>query len=158
MINPNRDRFDNVLTTLGGASPGKNMTPPESPTGPLDKPQDLIFDEPSTKTPHKCSGSMVRINKTPTSAAPAISPQAVQETTTPQSEESMQLRLPRRPILQNSKTIQPPQQQENQPHAATNKQGDGVIHDKANKLLKEVKSGHEAYSYHIKDYTGLFPV
>jgi hypothetical protein len=27
-INLNRDRFDNVLTTLGGASPGKNVTPP----------------------------------------------------------------------------------------------------------------------------------
>jgi hypothetical protein len=27
-----------------------------------------------------------------------------------------------------------------------------------NKLLKEVKSGHEAYSYHVEDFAGLFPV
>jgi hypothetical protein len=32
------------------------------------------------------------------------------------------------------------------------------IHDKAIKLLKEVKSRHEVYSYHIKDFAGLFPV
>jgi hypothetical protein len=81
-INLNRDRFDNVLTTLGGASPGKNITPSESPTGPLDEPQDLLlqptldFDKPSTETPHERSGSMVRIDETLTSVAPAISPQA----------------------------------------------------------------------------------
>jgi hypothetical protein len=163
-INLNRDRFDNVLTTLGGASPGKNITPPESPMGPLDKPQDLLlqptldFDKPSTETPHERSGSMVRIDETPTSTAPAISPQAGQETTTPQSEESTQLGLPQRPILQNSKTIKPQRQMETQPHVATNDQGNGIMHDRANKLLREVKSGHKVYSYHVEDFAGLFPV
>ncbi len=50
------------------------------------------------------------------------------------------------------------QQEERQSQAATNKQGDGVIHDKTNKLLKEVRSRNEAYSFYVKDFAGLFPV
>jgi hypothetical protein len=53
---------------------------------------------------------------------------------------------------------QPRQQDERQPHEATNEQGDSVIHDKTNKLLKEVKSGHEAHSFYVEDFAGLFPV
>jgi hypothetical protein len=112
-INLNRDRFNNALTTLGGASPSKNATPPESPTGPQDEQQDLLFqpaldfDEPANKTPQECIGSTVRIDKTPTSEAPALSPQAGQEATTLTPEEGMQLRVPRRPILRNSELIQP---------------------------------------------------
>jgi hypothetical protein len=45
-----------------------------------------------------------------------------------------------------------------QPHKATSKQEDSVIHDKANRLLKEVKSGHEVHSFYIEDFAGLFPV
>jgi hypothetical protein len=41
-INLNRDRLDNVLTALGGLSPGKNITPPDLPTDPLDEPVDLL--------------------------------------------------------------------------------------------------------------------
>jgi hypothetical protein len=50
------------------------------------------------------------------------------------------------------------QQEERQSRAATNKQGDGVIHDKTNKLLKEVRSGNEAYSFYVEDFAGLFTV
>jgi hypothetical protein len=112
-INLNRDRFDNVLTTLGGASPSKNATPPESPTSPQDEQQDLLFqpaldfDEPANKTPQERICSMVRIDETPTSKAPALSPQAGQEATTLTPEEGMQLRLPQCPILHNSELIRP---------------------------------------------------
>jgi hypothetical protein len=112
-INLNRDRFNNMLTTLGGASPSKNATPPESPTGPQDEQQDLLFqpaldfDEPANETPQERIGSTVRIDETPTSKAPALSPQAEQEATTLTPEEGMQLRLPQRPILRNSESIRP---------------------------------------------------
>jgi hypothetical protein len=50
------------------------------------------------------------------------------------------------------------QQEERQSRAATNEQGDGVIHDKTNKLLKEVRSRNKAYSFYVEDFAGLFPV
>jgi hypothetical protein len=53
---------------------------------------------------------------------------------------------------------QPLQQEERQPHEATNEQEDSIIHDKANKLLKVVKSGHEVHSFYVEDFAGLFPV
>ncbi len=163
-INLNRDRFDNVLNTLGGASPSKNVTPPESPTGPQDEQQDLLFqptldfDEPANETPQERIGSTVRIDETPTSKAPALSPQAGQEATTLTPEEGMQLRLPRCPILRKSESIWPQQQMETQPHEDTNDKDDGVVLDRANKLLREMKSGRKVYSYHVEDFSGLFPV
>ena len=158
-INLNRDRFTNVLTTLGGMSPRKNTTPPKSPTDPLDKPEDLPlpprldYEEPDSNDPHECSPSMVRINKTPTSVATIGSPQAE-----PQKGEEEHAGASRRPILRRNNALQLQQQEKRQPRAATIEQGDGVIHNRANKLLREVKSGHEAYSFHIEDFTGLFPV
>ncbi len=53
---------------------------------------------------------------------------------------------------------QPLQQEEKQPHEATNKQEDSVIHDKASKLLKVAKSRHEVHSFYVKDFARLFPV
>jgi hypothetical protein len=50
------------------------------------------------------------------------------------------------------------QQEDLQSHEATSKQEDSVIHNKANKLLKEVKSGHEVHSFYVEDFAGLFPV
>jgi hypothetical protein len=47
---------------------------------------------------------------------------------------------------------------ETQPHKDTNNKGDGVAFDRANKLLREMKSGHEVDSYHVEDFAGLFPV
>jgi hypothetical protein len=41
-INLHRDRFDNVLTVLGGTSPAKIITPPELPPDPFDEPVDLL--------------------------------------------------------------------------------------------------------------------
>ncbi len=163
-INLSRDRFNNVLTTLGGASPSKNATPPELSTGPQDEQQDLLFqpaldfNEPANKTSQECIGSTVRIDETPTSKAPALSPQAGQEATTLMPEEGMQLRLPRCPILRNSELIRPQRQMETQPHKDTNDKDDGVILDRANKLLREMKSRHEVDSYHVEDFAGLFPV
>ncbi len=110
-INLNRDRFNNALTTLGGASPSKNVTPPESPTDPQDEQQGLLFqpaldfEEPAKETPQECIGSLVRIDETPMSKAPALSPQAGQEATILMPEEGMQLRLPQCPILHNSELI-----------------------------------------------------
>jgi hypothetical protein len=116
-INLNRDRFDNVLTTLGGKSPGKNITPPESPTGLLDKPQDLLlpptldYDEPTDDTSQKLSGSMVRIKDTPTSVAPAASPQAEHENTPPLTRRRYATRIPTAP--------NPTKQQDNPATATT---------------------------------------
>ncbi len=45
-----------------------------------------------------------------------------------------------------------------QTHNYTNDQEVGFIHDKVNKLLKEVKNGHKVHSFYIKDFAGLFPV
>ncbi len=163
-INLNRERFDNALTTLGGASPRKNTTPPESPMGPQDEQQDLLFqavldfNEPAKETPQERIGSTVRIDETPTSKAPALSPQAGQEATTLMPEEGMQLRLPQRPILRNSESIWPQRQIETQPHEDTNDKDDGVILNRVNKLLREMKSRHEVDSYHVEDFAGLFPV
>jgi hypothetical protein len=163
-INLNRDRFDNVLTTLGGASPSKNATPPESPMGPQDEQQDLLFqpaldfNEPANETPQERIGSTVRIDETPTSKAPALSLQAGQEATTLTPEEGMQLRLPQRLILRNSGLIRPQRQMETQPHEDTNNKDDRVMLDRANKLLRAMKSGHEVDSYHVEDFSGLFPV
>jgi hypothetical protein len=84
-INLNRDRFNNVLTVLGGMSPGKNITPPELPTDPLDEPVDLLppsmqaYDEPADNEPQECGSSTVRINETPTSASSVASPQPEHE-------------------------------------------------------------------------------
>jgi hypothetical protein len=50
------------------------------------------------------------------------------------------------------------QQEELQPHKATSEQEDSVIHDKANRLLKEVKIGHEVHGFYVEDFAGLFPV
>jgi hypothetical protein len=47
---------------------------------------------------------------------------------------------------------------ETQPHEDTNNKDDGVILDRANKLLREMKSGQKVYSYHVEDFTGLFLV
>jgi hypothetical protein len=142
-INLNRDRFDNVLTVLGGTSPGKNITPPESPTDPLDKPVDLLpplmqaYDEPANNEPQEHGSSMVRINETPTSASSVASPQPEHERAIPQPEEEVQPGLSRQPILQNSEMTQSMQQEERQSRAATNEQGDGVINNKTNKLQKQ---------------------
>jgi hypothetical protein len=158
-INLNRDRFTNVLTTLGGTSPSKNITPPESPTDPLDEPEDLPlpptldYEEPDGDDPHERGPSTVRINETPTSMATIGSPQAE-----PQTGEEEYVGASQRPILRRNNALQLQQQEKRQPRAATIEQGDGVIHNRANKLLREVKSGHEAYSFHIEDFTGLFPV
>jgi hypothetical protein len=95
MINLNKDRFDNVLTVLGGTSPGKNITPPESPTDPLDEPVDLLppsmqaYDEPADDEPQERGSSTVRINKTPTSASSVASPQPEHERAIPQPEEEV---------------------------------------------------------------------
>jgi hypothetical protein len=43
-------------------------------------------------------------------------------------------------------------------HKATNKQEDSVIHNKVNKLLKEVKNRHEVHSFYVEDFAELFPV
>jgi hypothetical protein len=43
-------------------------------------------------------------------------------------------------------------------HEATNEQEDSVIHNKVNKLLKEVKNGHEVHRFYVEDFAGLFPV
>jgi hypothetical protein len=70
-INLNRDRFDNVLTALGGSSPGKNITPPDSPTDPLDEPVDLLpppmpnYDRLADNELQDHGRSTVWINKTP---------------------------------------------------------------------------------------------
>jgi hypothetical protein len=163
-INLNRDRLNNALTTLGGASPSKNATPPESLMGPQDEQQDLLFqpalyfDEPANENPQKRIGSTVRIDETPTSKAPALSPQAGQEATTLMPEEGMQLRFPRCPILCNSESIWLQRQMETQPHKDTNNKDDGVVLDRANKLLREMKSGHKVDSYHVEDFSGLFLV
>jgi hypothetical protein len=53
---------------------------------------------------------------------------------------------------------QPLIQEEVQLHEATNNQEDSVIHNKVNKLLKEVKNGHEVHSFYVEDFAGLFPV
>jgi hypothetical protein len=163
-INLNRDRFSNVLTVLGGTSPGKNITPPESPTDPLDELVDLLpplmqaYDEPANDEPQERGSLTVRINKPPTSASSVASPQPEHERAIPQPEEEVQPGLSRKPILRNSEMTQPTQQEERQSWAATNEQGDGVIHNKTNKLLKEVRSGNEAYSFYVEDFAGLFPV
>jgi hypothetical protein len=163
-INLNRDRFDNALTVLGGTSPSKNITPPESPTDPLDDPADLLpppmqgYNALADDEHHERSRSTVRINDTPTSESPIASPQAEHERPLSRSGKDGETEAVWQPILRNSKTVQPPQQEERQRHTSTNKQGDSVVHDRANKLLKEVKSGHEAYCYHVEDFAGLFPV
>ncbi len=43
------------------------------------------------------------------------------------------------------------------PHGAADGREDGVVHDRANKLLKVVEGGHVVYGYHIEDFFGLFP-
>jgi hypothetical protein len=127
--------------------------------GPQDEQQNLLFQPASdfnklaNETPQERIGSIVRIDETPTSKAPALSPQAGQEATSLMPEEGMQLRLPRCPILRNSELIWLQRQMETQPH-----EDDGVILDRANKLLREMKSGHEVDSYHVEDFAGLFPV
>jgi hypothetical protein len=45
-----------------------------------------------------------------------------------------------------------------QTHNYTNDQENGFIHDKVNKLLKEVKNGHKVHSFYVKVFAGLFPV
>ncbi len=163
-INLNRERFNNVLTALGVASPSKNITPPDLPIHPLDEPVDLLpllmpnYDDLTNKEPQDRGHSTVWINKTPTSEPPNKSLQVEQGSPPPQPQEEVQPCPPQQPILRNNKTSQPPQQEEMQPHKATSKQEDSIIHDKANKLLKEVKSGHKVHSYYVKDFAGLFPV
>jgi hypothetical protein len=73
-INLNRDRFNNMLTSLGGLPSSKNITPPDSPTDTLVNPADLLpplmpnYDELTGKEPQDWGRTTVRINKTPTSA------------------------------------------------------------------------------------------
>jgi hypothetical protein len=130
-INLNRDRFNNVLTVLGGTSPGKNITPPELSTDPLDEPVDLLpplmqaYDEPANDEPQERGSSMVRINETPISTSSVASPQPEHERAIPQPEEEVQPGLSRQPILRNSEMTQPMQQEERQSWAATNEQGYG---------------------------------
>ena len=104
------------------------------------------------------SRSTVRINDTPTSVSLIASSQAEHKRPLSRPGKEGQTEVVRRPILRNSETVQPPQQEERQQHAFTNEQGDSVVHDRANKLLKEVRSGHEAYYYHVEDFAGLFLV
>jgi hypothetical protein len=95
-INLNKNRFNNVLTVLGGTSPGKNITPPESPTDPLDKPGDILppsmqaYDEPANNEPQECGSSTVRINETPISASSVTSPQPEYGRAIPQPEKEVQ--------------------------------------------------------------------
>jgi hypothetical protein len=83
-INLSRDRFDNVLMALGGASPSKNITPPDSPTDPLDESVDLLplpmpnYDELTEEEPQDHGRSTVWINNTPTSQPPNASPRVEQ--------------------------------------------------------------------------------
>jgi hypothetical protein len=59
-INLNRDRFVNVLSALGNASPSKRVTPPESPSGPEEELDNAApqpnpdLEEPSHKSPQEC--------------------------------------------------------------------------------------------------------
>jgi hypothetical protein len=108
-INLNRDRFDYVLTALGGASPSKNITPPDSPTYPLDEPVDLLplpmsnYDDLTNKEPQDQGHSTVWINKTPTSEPPNESLQVEQGSSPPQPQEEVQPRPPQQPILRNTR-------------------------------------------------------
>jgi hypothetical protein len=88
-INMNRDRFDNVLMALGGSSPGKNITPPDLPTGPFDEPVDLLplpmpnYDGLADDELQDRCRSTVWINKTPTSKPSNASPQVERESPPP---------------------------------------------------------------------------
>jgi hypothetical protein len=163
-INLNRDRFNNVLSALSSVSPSKRVTPPESPTGPeaeLDNapPQHTLdLEEPPHERPQERSGSTVRIDATPMSVAPAKPMQEGQEAATLSPAEGAQLGCPRRPILRNNKTAQQHGHTGTHPHGAADGREDGVVHNKANKLLKVVEGGHVVYGYHVKDFSGLFPV
>jgi hypothetical protein len=116
------------------------------------------YDGPANKELQDHGRSTVRINKTPTSKPSNAPPQVEHESPPPQPQEEIQPGPPPQLILWNNEMTQPPQQEEWQPHKATNEHKDSIIHDKANKLLKVVKSGHEVHSFYLKDFAGLFSV
>jgi hypothetical protein len=111
----------------------------------------------SKEEPQGRPSSTIRINETPTCEPPTASPQADQGYPPPQLQEEERPHLPPWPILRNSESNQPPQLEAVQ-NNYTNDQEDGFIHDKVNKLLKEVKNGHKVHSFYVKDFAGLFPV
>ena len=110
-INLNRDRFDNVLTVLGGTSPGKNITLPELPTDPLDDPADLLpplmhgYNALADEEHPERSRSTVRINDTPTSMSLIASSQAEHERPLSRPGKEGQTEVVQRPILRNSETV-----------------------------------------------------
>ncbi len=100
----------------------------------------------------------MRINATPASVAPAEPTQEGQEATVPSPADGAQLGCPRCLILRNNKTAQQRGHAATDPHGAADGREDGVVHDRANKLLKVVEGSHVVYGYHVKDFSGLFPV
>ena len=100
----------------------------------------------------------MRINATPASVAPAKPTKEGQEAAIPSPADGAQLRCLRCLILRNIETAQQCGHALTDPHGAADGREDGVVHDRANKLLKVVEGGHVVYGYHVKDFSGLFPV
>ncbi len=153
-----------MLSALGSASPGKRVTPLESPTGPEEEldnaaPQPAPdLEEPPHERPQERSGSTVRINATPASIAPAEPTQEGQEAAVPSPADGAQLGCPQRPILSNNEMAQQRGHAATDPRGAADRREDGMVHDRANKLLKVVEGGHVVYGYHVEDFSGLFPI
>ncbi len=99
---------------------------------------------------------MVRIHATPASVAPVKPTQEGQEAAVPSPAEGAQLGCPQRPILRNNETAQQHGHTATHPHGTADGREDGVVHDKANKLLKVVEGGHMVYGYHVEDFSGIF--
>jgi hypothetical protein len=155
-INLNRDRFDNVLTSLGGSpSSTQDDAPPDSSDGtgdpslPSGKPP-ADPDLGSAGTP--VGTGAVRINKSPTHNYP---PNPTAPTMPAQPPQSILRKSPGdtlRSQLNDSSSDDTQFLLD-----SLNNGSDRVIHDKSNKLLKEMMGRHLT-EFHVEDFAGLFPI